>query len=549
MWKYEKEEMPESNLNGNETIPKSEEETGGEEAVTPKRRQSRKNTKEPSRKKLKVEEPQISEYEKLILKNIEERKKLLEQFNIKQAKENLKALSPAVLKPKPSPSHTRGFRIKRERSPVPVGPPRRSSRLIERETGMTPVKVEGEDYSEGVAGDLVFTKLKKEEMVDETKTHSLGDVYAGKGDEELTVFLAKLKSNLGDIGSGKGMGSLPLKDFQKKISNFNISDEHVVKITKDRIYSMAVHPSVLRRLVIAGDRKGYVGLWSVDESDDLHNGCRVFYPHRDPINCVSFDKFNHSKFYTTSYDGLFKRADLETGLFEVMYSLSGSKSQRSWTSFHAQKDEHIFYVGRGDGRVAVVDTRQNPDGNTIVGKCYDISVKTVDIHPKMDHIITTSSRTGVVGIFDIRKFSGNKAASLSTFSHKRVCHSAFFSPLSGDYVLSSSADDTIQIHDVSKLEKPASVLSLKHNNFTGRWITPFRPIWHPQREDVFVSGSMRGFTGNRVIEAFSVDGSVLHTFQGDNLTTILPVTAFHPTLEFLVGGSSSGKAYLLEEPK
>ena len=51
------------------------------------------------------------------------------------------------------------------------------------------------------------------------------------------------------------------------------------------------------------------------------------------------------------------------------------------------------------------------------------------------------------------------------------------------------------------------------------------------------------------IEAFSVDGSVLHTFQGDNLTTILPVTAFHPTLEFLVGGSSSGKAYLLEEPK
>ena len=32
--------------------------------------------------------------------------------------------------------------------------------------------------------------------------------------------------------------------------------------------------------------------------------------------------------------------------------------------------------------------------------------------------------------------------------------------------------------------------AFRHNNHTGRWLTPFRPQWHPSREDIFVVGSM-----------------------------------------------------------
>jgi hypothetical protein len=34
------------------------------------------------------------------------------------------------------------------------------------------------------------------------------------------------------------------------------------------------------------------------------------------------------------------------------------------------------------------------------------------------------------------------------------------------------------------------IKSIYHNNFTGRWLTPFKAVWHPQRDDVFIVGSM-----------------------------------------------------------
>lgn len=34
------------------------------------------------------------------------------------------------------------------------------------------------------------------------------------------------------------------------------------------------------------------------------------------------------------------------------------------------------------------------------------------------------------------------------------------------------------------------ITTISHNNFTGRWLTPFKAVWHPQRDDVFIVGSM-----------------------------------------------------------
>lgn len=34
------------------------------------------------------------------------------------------------------------------------------------------------------------------------------------------------------------------------------------------------------------------------------------------------------------------------------------------------------------------------------------------------------------------------------------------------------------------------VASIKHNTHTGQWLTTFKAVWHPQRDDVFVVGSM-----------------------------------------------------------
>ena len=51
--------------------------------------------------------------------------------------------------------------------------------------------------------------------------------------------------------------------YLKEISKLRLTDTHVCKVTKHRIFSLVVHPSVSHLLVAAGDKWGGVGLWNV----------------------------------------------------------------------------------------------------------------------------------------------------------------------------------------------------------------------------------------------------------------------------------------------
>ena len=42
-------------------------------------------------------------------------------------------------------------------------------------------------------------------------------------------------------------------------------ERNVAKVTRERIYGIAMHPSPSRVLVGAGDKAGNLGLWSVDD--------------------------------------------------------------------------------------------------------------------------------------------------------------------------------------------------------------------------------------------------------------------------------------------
>ena len=35
------------------------------------------------------------------------------------------------------------------------------------------------------------------------------------------------------------------------------------------------------------------------------------------------------------------------------------------------------------------------------------------------------------------------------------------------------------------------VFLCSHDNWTGRWLSKFRAVWHPRREDVLIVGSMK----------------------------------------------------------
>ncbi|KAK7217603.1 hypothetical protein V2G26_005606 [Clonostachys chloroleuca] len=135
-------------------------------------------------------------------------------------------------------------------------------------------------------------------------------------------------------------------------------------------------------------------------------------------------------------------------------------------------------------------------------------------------------------------------------SRLSVSH-ASWSP--GGHVATSSYDDTIKIYDFSdssswkagheigpKAMKPAH--QVRHNNQTGRWVTILKPQWQRRPNDgiqKFVIGNM-----NRFVDVFASDGSQLAQLDGEGISAVPAVAHFHPSQDWVAGGTASGKLCL-----
>ena len=133
----------------------------------------------------------------------------------------------------------------------------------------------------------------------------------------------------------------------EKVEGLSIDNEEwVAKVTPDRIYSVAAHPSESKLICCAGDKRGYVGLWDVDGGSsnnsnnksinnnaatspgDEHNTTistqsnkssnALFRVHSRPICCLEW--LNNENMVTASYDGSVRQLNVETGIFEEIFA-------------------------------------------------------------------------------------------------------------------------------------------------------------------------------------------------------------------------------------
>jgi len=117
-------------------------------------------------------------------------------------------------------------------------------------------------------------------------------------------------------------------ELTEKIDSLSIDkEEWVCKVTPDRIYSVATHPSESKLICCAGDKQGYIGLWDVDgvsrndgdgKSNDNTGIVSLFHVHSRPICCL--DWLNNEHMVTSSYDGSVRRLNVETGVFEEIFA-------------------------------------------------------------------------------------------------------------------------------------------------------------------------------------------------------------------------------------
>ncbi|XP_036591691.1 WD repeat-containing protein 76 isoform X2 [Trichosurus vulpecula] len=331
------------------------------------------------------------------------------------------------------------------------------------------------------------------------------------------------------------------KSYEASLTGMVISEETVCKVTRSRIYSMAIHPSETRTLVAAGDKLGQVGLWDLAQQP-REDGIFTFTLHSQVVSCLNFSPANPAHLLSLSYDGTLRCGDFTRAVFEEVYR----NEERSFSYFDFLADDaSTLIVGHWDAGVAIVDRRTPGTSYEQFFNSNMSLIRTLQVHPVNRHYFIAAGARDV-HIYDLRHLrpKGMKPL-ISLTEHMKSLASAYFSPVTGNRVVTTCADDNLRVFDTSCLSSKVPLLTrVRHNNNTGRWLTRFRAVWDPKQEDCFIVGSM---ARPRSIDVFHESGELVHAFMDEEcLASVCSINVMHPTQNILAGGNSSGRIHVFK---
>ncbi|NXK10777.1 WDR76 protein, partial [Herpetotheres cachinnans] len=442
---------------------------------------------------------QLSAYERKRLKNITENAKFFAALKLHESAARLHQIATKRqshvtkrAKPKKAEDETVRRRSMRLQRVEPSGIP-----MLE----VMPAQPGAEEYPQVPAGPLPM--VQEDQMGNSKLTEDLLTTWMRISE----VLLATISNFL-----------MMLSRYQDSLNRMVLSGDNIKKVVKYRVCSMAIHPSESIIFVAAGDKSGQIGLWNV--SCKSEEATYVFIPHNYPVSCMHFSPFNPAHLLSLSNETL-RCGDVTKAVFDEI-----CRSEESLSSFDFLEDNaSTAIVGHWDGDVAVVDRRTPGTSSELSANIGFKRTRTVHVHPVNKQYFIAAGSVDVC-IFDVRylKSNGNKPVS-SLKGHTKSVASAYFSPVTGNRVVTVCADD-----------------KLSHNNNTGRWLTRFRAIWDPKQEDCFVVGSM---ARPRNIEVFQDTGKLLHSFYNLHcLGSVCSINVVHPSKNILVGGNSSGRLHV-----
>lgn len=347
------------------------------------------------------------------------------------------------------------------------------------------------------------------------------------------------------------------------MSLFSRWEPNRIKITPERIFSMAMHPSTTKKLGLAGDKLGYVGMWDIegmrvkveDDADEVPEEeeeplIHQFKIHTRTITSFSFHPNDSSKLYSSSYDGSIRCLDFNTG---IAVEIFGSATDQAITALQTPPDGHSIYFSTLEGEMGVRDIRTKQSECSFY-QLHDRKIGSFGMHPRESHILATASLDRTLKIWDFRKVGGTRSSHQPALRGEYLCNLSVSSAYinSNGMVLATSFDDTLKIFDISDNSKwpqgstkemePAT--QIRHNNQTGRWITVFKAAWQSDPADgiqKFAVGDMK-----RKVNVFDGTGQLLGDLQDEMITAIPAVVAFHPSQNWILAGNGSGKALYFE---
>jgi len=522
----------------------------------------------------------LCEYEKIRLRNIREREALFNELNISEANSELKHLLNITTKNKQGPSKRGIASIKKEKE---ILPPRKSSRLrggkvaeidryvakevnlkwFKKKLKVEKVKVSKRGLNLVKKPKVIKTEKKKskkyvpelETAVEETpillQSLDIKETFNNSSDPASLTHAQNFLTSLSKATTSKSTISFSGSSLKSATSSLSLSEEQVAKVVPGRIFSLALHPSSNPLIAAVGDKSGHVGLWDILATSSPNNGVHLYQPHTRPVNCLTWDMANTNNLISTSYDGTTRMLDTERQEHTILYGEKEFIEQGGWTSWHSQVSADTFLISQGKtGTLALVDRRVGWESPATKYKVFDrLHAKTISVHPLQNNIFLTCNNKGGCYIFDTRKTTKSSNELMTPISellgHTKSLSSCLFSPTTGNQVVTISTDDKLRLFNTTQTSKTiAPQCQIRHNNQTGRWLTPLRASWHPTREGMLATGSMER---PRQIEVWGTSSGSLDMvakLRGDELGSVCSLVEIHPSREVVVGGNSSGRVHV-----
>jgi len=277
--------------------------------------------------------------------------------------------------------------------------------------------------------------------------------------------------------------------------------------------------------------------------------------HARTITSFVFSPQDMGAVYTSSYDSSIRKFEIEAGKSVQVFAPASHKEDLPISAMDMPSDDsNLLLFSTLHGSLGRHDIR-TPIGEADIWGLCDQKIGGFSLHPLQPHLVATASLDRTVKIWDLRSISGKGDARHPALigeheSRLSVSHASWSA---GGSLATSSYDDTVKIYDFGDAGlwkagkdvgeaamKPAHVI--RHNNQTGRWVTILKPQWQRQPGDgiqKFVIGNM-----NRFVDVFASNGEQLAQLDGDGISAVPAVAHFHPSLNWVAGGTASGKLCL-----
>jgi WD40 repeat protein len=298
-----------------------------------------------------------------------------------------------------------------------------------------------------------------------------------------------------------------------------------------------------------------------EDDDDEEDGADAAEPaitalkiHARTITSFVFPPDGNA-LYSGSYDSSIRKFDFQKGVAVEVFAPESLEMDLPISSIAMPHNSpNILCFSTLEGSFGRHDIR-TPSSQINLFQLTDKKIGGFSLHPLHPHLLATASLDRLLGIWDLRHITGKADARIPDLlgehqSRLSVSHASWSA---AGHVATASYDDTIKIHSFldagsfkvgDKLDEQAMepTAIIKHNNQTGRWVTILKPQWQERPEDgiqKFAIGNM-----NRFVDVYASDGEQLAQLGGEGITAVPAVAQFHPTKDWVAGGTASGKLCL-----